>query len=89
MSIISDAELAKRMLQNLPVGSRRKIAMIVSLATRDLPDLENLENSTNCAVVNSALDLLAENPDIQSFGNIHNWRYAEMARAPFPIQQLK
>ena len=88
MVMISDTELAKRMLQSLPVGSRRKIAMIVSLATRDLPDLENLDNSAACGIVNSALDLLAANSDIRSFGNIQNWRYSEMARVPFRIQQL-
>lgn len=80
MGQLSDTELAELMLRHLPFGSRKKVALIVVLATSNLPEYENLDDEPTLAKVNAALDILAQRSDVQAFGNIANWRHSEILR---------
>jgi hypothetical protein len=80
MGQLSATELAERMLSHLPFSSRKKVALIVVLATSNLPEFENLDDEPTLAKVNAALDILVQRSDVQAFGNIENWRHSEIFR---------
>lgn len=80
MGQLSDTELAERMLSHLPLGSRKKVALIVVLATCNLTEFENLDDEPTLAKVNAALDILVQRSDVQAYGNIENWRHSEIFR---------
>ena len=72
--------IANEMLASLPFGRKLKVAMIVGLSINKLPDAPSLDDEEFHQAVDAALDLLVAHPEVQSFGDIHNWRYSEISR---------